>query len=411
MKVKISPHIDKDVVVAPASKSYAQRAILAAALSSETSIIRSFGSSADVEHIIEVARQMGASVDLIDIHPKTLQIKGHVNQPQLKWQVGESGLGARLAIPIAAAITETCTITGEGSLLERPMTVHEKALPQFGVEIRTNNGKLPVQVSGKLTGAKVRLNGADSSQYFSGLLMALPFISADSELIIDQLASRPYLNMTLALLADFGIDIEVHDNTYTIKGDQSFCGVNYTVEGDWSGAAFWLVYGALYKTITIHGLNENSLQADRAILEVLDLTGAPYRWEKERLIISPSQLNPFDFDAWHCPDLFPALVVLAAGITGVSKIHGVERLIHKESNRGIVLQKEFAKLGLELELNGNTMIVNGTGKLRSGTIHSHNDHRIAMAGAIAALLTNEGVEIIKAEAVNKSYPHFWEEWS
>lgn len=411
MNLKVSPHIDKRSIIAPACKSYAQRAILAAALSRDKSIIRCYGKSDDVKHIIEVAKQMGAQLDLIDIHPETLQIRGFVNEIGQDWFVGESGLGARLAIPIAAALTDNCEINGTGSLLNRPMHTHAEALTQLGVEVNANNAALPFSIKGKIKGGKLTLDGSASSQYFSGLFMALPLATADSVVRIKNLASRPYLNMTLELLKDFGITVKKEGDQYIIPGNQCYKGVDYSVEADWSGAAFWIVYGALQQSIEIHGLNSESLQADRAVLEVMELCGADYRWHKDILIVGPQDLKPFEYDAWHCPDLFPALVVLAAGIKGQSIIHGVDRLKHKESDRGVVLKQEFAKLGLVIELNGNTMLVYGTGSLHSGSINSNNDHRIAMAGAIAAELTNEGVVVENAEAVTKSYPDFWEEIS
>ena len=407
MKINVSQNIDKRQVEVPASKSYAQRAILAAALSEEISIIRAYGTSDDVNNCIKVAGEMGANVNLIDVHPKTLQIKGRQNQPDSNWHVGESGLGARLSIPIAAAITENCRISGEGSLLKRPMNVHITALTDLGIEVKSDGGCLPIETNGQLKGGQLNLNGTDSSQYFSGLLMALPLLKEDSQLTINNLASRPYLDMTIEMLHKFGIQIKEEGDTFYINGKQTYHGLEYDVEGDWSGAAFWVVYGALKQSIGIHGLYKDSLQADRTILKVIEACGAQSEWKGNELIVSPGSLKTFEFDAWNCPDLFPALVVLAAGIEGESIIHGVDRLKHKESDRGAVLQAEFAKLGLSIKIEGNQMTIVGTGSLQSGEIHSNNDHRIAMAGAIAAVLTPQGIIIDGAEAVNKSYAEFW----
>jgi 3-phosphoshikimate 1-carboxyvinyltransferase len=401
------PHsLNISQISAPASKSYAQRAILAAALCAGRSTIKGVGSSDDVQHIIEVAKQLGAKVT----GEKDLSIIGRFFPPKMVLNCGESGLGMRMSASIAAAIGGEFQLIGKGSILERPMREIQETLPQLGVEVKSNKGLPPLHLNGVLQGGIASLNGSGSSQYLSGLLMALPTTGQNSVLSVADLKSIPYVQMTIELMGKFGIEVEHEDfKKFKIKGNQEYQATEYEVEGDWSGAAFWVVYGAICQTITISGLNKDSLQADKAIIEVLYMIGGDYKWEGDDLIVSPSSLNPFDFDATDCPDLFPALVVLAASIRGKSTIWGVDRLSHKESNRGIVLQQEFNKLGLDIQIDGNKMIINGTGSLQSGTINSNNDHRIAMAGAIAALLTPDGVKIEKAEAVSKSYPEFWDE--
>ena len=409
MIVHAPSDITIDQIKVPASKSYAQRAILMAALSKGESRIKNVGRSDDVENILQVARCMGASVvqrDDVD----EWKIRGFEGTLKSNWIVGESGLGARLAIPLAAVFSEQITIEGHGSLLARPMTVHTEALPKLGVDLNHNNSLLPIQVKGPIIGGEIHVDGSASSQYISGLLMALPMAKTDSRIIVNHLASRPYLDMTMDLLKQFGISISENEDVFQVAGNQQYASTNYIVEGDWSGATFWLVYGAIHRPISIKGLNKTSQQADRALLDLLKKVGATVEWQDDILLISPNGLQSFEFDAWHCPDLFPALVVLAAGIEGESIIHGVDRLMHKESDRGAVLKEEFSKLGLIIDITGNKMIVHGTGKLKSGAIHSNNDHRIAMAGAIAALLTEQGIEIHQAESVNKSYPEFWQEW-
>jgi 3-phosphoshikimate 1-carboxyvinyltransferase len=409
MILKVPATIDIKRLKAPASKSYAQRAILMAALAKGQSRVSRIGQSDDVQHILTVARSLGAAIEPVE-EADVIMIKGFQSAVKSSWFVGESGLGARLAIPIAAVFSEEILINGKGSLLARPMTVHTQILPDFGVQILHHNLHLPIRVKGPLKGGEVYLDGSTSSQYLSGLLMALPLAQSDSKIVVKNFASRPYLDMTIDLLKRFDITINEKQNAFQIPGNQQYKSTNYVVEGDWSGAAFWAVYGAIHQSIQIEGLHERSLQADRAIIDVLTQVGATVEWQHQVLSVSPEKLHPFEFDAWHCPDLFPVLVVLGAAIKGVSIIHGVDRLKHKESDRGAVLMEEFAKLGLVIDITGSKMIVHGTGKLQSGVISSHNDHRIAMAGAIAALLTDEGVEIHGAEAVNKSYPGFWEEF-
>lgn len=407
MIVKIRNNHKINSVIAPASKSYAQRALFAAALSHKSTRISNFGKSDDVLHILEIIQQLGATIsheeNAVVIHPKK-------NEPKRILNCGESGLGIRLTTTIASTFGGDFEIIGSGSLAKRPMTEFENFLPQLGVQFSSQDGFVPLKISGALTGGHALIDGSISSQYLSGLLMSLPLALENSKLEVTDLNSIPYIDMTLSLIKDFGIDTD-HDNykTFNIKGKQSYISpAEYLIEGDWSGAAFWIVYGAISNPIEIQGLNENSLQADRAIMEVLDQIGADYKWENGDLRIQPSELNTFDFNANHCPDLFPILATLAASIEGESIIHGVNRLIYKESNRAEAIQKEFHKLGLSIDIEEDSMKIKGSPNLKSARIHAHNDHRIAMSLAIASVLTPDGIEIENAEAVDKSYPEFWD---
>lgn len=393
-------------VIAPPSKSYAQRAIFAATLCTEETLILNPGDSDDVDQAITVCYNLGGDCrtedDQIRIFPNARPLSG-------KFNCGESGLGVRITTSLAAVLCEHAEIDGIGSLKQRPMTEFEKILPQIGIECQTNNGFLPLRLSGQAKGGNILLDGRVSSQYLTGLLLALPLLNEDSNIHVKDLKSKPYVDMTLKVLSDFGIEIinENYDFFHIPWNQQYKSPGTYSVEGDWSGAAFWIVYGSLRNGITIQGLNQNSFQADKAILDVLKMAGVQYSWHYDKLIISAGQLQPFTFDATDCPDLFPALVVLAAGCYGISKIKGVHRLKHKESDRAAVLQEEFGRLGLRIDIRGDEMEIDGTGKLSSGEIHAHNDHRIAMAGAIGAVLTDEGINIENAECVAKSYPGFW----
>jgi 3-phosphoshikimate 1-carboxyvinyltransferase len=215
--------------------------------------------------------------------------------------------------------------------------------------------------------------------------------------------------MTLKVMRNFGIEIEQKvDNIFLIKGKQSYRNPEeYCVEGDWSGAAFWVVLGAINGRIEIKGLERNSLQADCAILDVLSNCKANYEWKGDSLIVNKSDLQPFKFDATNCPDLFPILATLAASIGGTSEIIGTHRLINKESNRAHTVKKEFSKLGLSIDLDDDKMIIYGKEKLNSSRVHANHDHRIAMACGIASCLTLSGIEIENSEAISKSYPEFW----
>jgi 3-phosphoshikimate 1-carboxyvinyltransferase len=406
MIVKVPSNIDIKKIQAPASKSYAQRAIFAATLGQSKCLVKNLGTCDDVNHILAISEQLGAEIlkteDGIEINPRINEISRNLN-------CGESGLGIRLTTSIVTTFGGQFTIRGEGSLVSRPMNSFETFLPQLGVKFESNNGFVPLTTNGIINGGNIQIDGSMSSQFLSGLLMAIPLAEQDSQIEVSNLVSFRYVDMTLQVMKDFGIQFTSENNkNYQIRGNQTYKNPKvYEVEADWSGAAFWIIYGALYQDIEIQGLNEHSLQADRAILEVLDKCGTSYTWNQKNLRVQQSSLKPFEFDATNCPDLFPILATLAAAINGESKIRGVHRLKDKESDRGLSIQSEFAKLGLQIELEKDTMIIKGHSSLNSGTVHSNNDHRIAMAFAIASNLTKHGIEIENAEAVAKSYPGFW----
>jgi 3-phosphoshikimate 1-carboxyvinyltransferase len=407
--------IDIKVVEAPASKSFAQRILLASAFSNQPLEIKNLGSCDDVLHIKSIVKQLGATIieneNSIIVTGKTIHEYKKNKTTLTELNCGESGLGIRLTTSIVAAIGGDFIISGEGSLLNRPLTQFEDFLPKMGINFSLNNGQLPMKLSGSLKGGEYTVNGSLSSQYISGLLMALPLAKENSILHVNSPTSKPYIDVTLNALEFFGIKIINENYTkYTILGNQDYIPKAKTikVEGDWSGAAFWVVYGLIKGSITIRNLNRVSTQADIAILDIIKLVNGNFSWENDNLVISKGQLKPFTFDATHCPDLFPILVVLASAITGTSTITGVHRLKYKESDRGLVLETEFKKLGLKVKINGDNMDIIGTGYLNSGTIDSNNDHRIAMSGAIASALTKEGITILNANCVNKSYSEFWE---
>ena len=403
-------HISKkaDLIDIPASKSFAQRALFAAALSDDKVHLKNLGQSQDVIHIKSIIQQLGFSFDILSDDTTSVLKTGQPTESIVN--VGESGLGTRLATPILSHFFQSYTVKGKGSLLKRPMTWFKTHLPQMGLDIDLNDQYLPLNAHGKLNAGHYSVDGSQSSQYISGLLMMLPLCHGNSILEVNQPTSTPYIDITLDVMRHFGIHIE-HEaySRFSIQGHQQYHSPSiYNIEGDFSSAAFWIVYGLLNDGIRLRGLNQTSVQADAAILNIVNQVGGSYEWKDSILHITvPKNLQPFDFDATHCPDLFPILVVLAAGINGTSKIKGTKRLINKESDRKSVLLKEFSKLGLEMKSNDNAFMIHGTQFLKSGIIDSHNDHRIAMACSIASFLTPNGLTISDPECVNKSYPEFW----
>lgn len=410
MKQIIYPSAFTGSIKAPPSKSYLQRAIAIAAMANHAVEIDGYAPSKDVDAAIAIAQNLGAEVE---IHHQKIIVKGNFNAAKISViHCGEAGLSARMFAPIAALKEEKINIMGEGSLLKRPMHMVIDALLQLGKSVNSNNGFLPLEISGKLIPQSIHIDASESSQLLTGLLIALPFANGNSEIKVTPLNSIPYIQMTLDILQQFGINIQ-HTNFqhFFIEGNQTVKASSYSTEGDWSGAAFHLVAAAIAGKATIKGLHKNSAQADKAILQVLEQVGASIHWQNENsLEIQKNKLQAFEFDATHCPDLFPPLAALAANCNGLSKIKGVKRLLHKESNRALSIQSELQKLGLKVTLQADEMWIYG-GNVSGGKIHSHNDHRIAMMGAVLALNANAPVEIEEAEAIQKSYPAFFDDFS
>jgi 3-phosphoshikimate 1-carboxyvinyltransferase len=296
------------------------------------------------------------------------------------------------------------------------MDFFDEIFPRLGVEVKSNKGKLPLQIKGPLIASNIQTDGSMSSQFLTGLLMAYAASDAkDVTIEVTNLKSRPYIDLTLSVMREFGLKIPVNKEYKSfyfppetwIKPTAT---IEYTVEGDWSGGAFLLVAAAIAGQTTIFGLDPDSTQADKAILQALQDAGVPMQVRKNEISIGDgrrNKLKAFRFDATDCPDLFPPLVALASVCHGSSFIKGVSRLAHKESDRAHTLLEEFGKLGVDILLSDDMMGIKGTEQLKAAIVHSRHDHRIAMATAIAALRAVGPVQIEKADAINKSYPDFF----
>ena len=400
MKQVISSCELKGNLAAPSSKSDGQRAILAAGLSKGTTLIYGIGESDDEQRMLRNILQLGATMGGVFVD--FTEIQGIQKFPKkAEINAGESGLGMRLITGICAGQEGEFTINGQGSLLKRPQLFFEQHLTEMGVRVISNDGFLPITVQGKMIGGKVEIDGSASSQFLSGMLMSLPLIEQDSTLIVRNLKSIPYVQMTLNTLKSFGIEVE-HANfeRFSIAGNQSYNCPEYIIEGDWSSASYWLVASALGHSISITGLNLKSAQADRALLQMLESANCSIDFTDDSISVDGTNRISFTVDATHCPDLFPALVTFAAFCDGISTISGVHRLKNKESDRGTVLQQEFEKLGLKIELIGDKMLIHGGTKLIASNVDSHSDHRIAMCLAIAASKIDGEMIISGSEAVS-----------
>lgn len=415
MQVTIYPSLIDGIIQAPASKSSMQRACAAALLSKGTTTIFNPGSSNDDLAALDVISRLGA--EIVSKSEEEVIVESNGVQPvSPSINCGESGLGIRMFTPLAALSAQELEINGTGSLLTRPMHFFDEIFPKLGITVQSNNGYLPIKIKGPLKPGNIEIDGSLSSQFLTGLLMAYAAAGAhDVEIKVNDLKSRPYIDLTLDVLHKFGVVVENHKyesfrfNHANAEGNGSHLQAStYTVEGDWSGGAFLLVAGAVAGNVTVKGLSNSSAQADKEILKALIDSGAAIKVEENSITLGPSPLTAFSFDATDCPDLFPPLVALAAYCDGITYIKGVSRLAHKESNRGITLQEEFGKMGIEIELDGDIMRVHGGGTIRGAHVHSRHDHRIAMACAVAALNAEGETVIEEADAVNKSFPDFYE---
>ena len=411
MKIQIQPSGLKGFVQAPASKSSMQRACAAALLAKGRTVIQNPGRSNDDKAALGIVQSLGATTELIG--GDWVVDSSGIDPVAGKINCGESGLSIRMFASIAALSEKAISIVGDGSLVTRPMSFFDELFPKLGVMIKSNEGKLPLTIQGPLRPADIEIDGSLSSQFLTGLLFAYAASDAkDVTIKVKDLKSKPYIDLTLDVMQQYGLKLPEN------RGYQEFyfgqethlqhqTERTYTVEGDWSGGAFLLVAGAIAGSIEVRGLDLASTQADKAIVDVLMAANAGIAMDGKSIRMVAADMSAFEFDATDCPDLFPPLVALAAYCRGRSAIKGVGRLSHKESNRALTLQEEFGKMGVKIELTGDTMLIHGGGELRGAIVHSRHDHRIAMACAVAALKAKAGTTIEEAQAVSKSYPDFY----
>lgn len=416
MKVTIEPGGINGSIVAPASKSITQRAFAAALLHKGTSTIHNAGNSADEQAALQIVKQLGAKVIGHEItgSTSTLTIKSNGIAPISDTiDCNESGLSARLFTPIAALQSTPIQITGHGSLLGRPIEGIDDLLPKLGITVTNYNGYLPYSVCGPLGPVSTKLYAGGSSQLVSGILFA--YAAAATQPVTLQVAglkSKPYIDLTLQVLEQFGKKITQKNYREFYIDPANFIDIaqpEMTIEADWSSAACMLVAGAVAGSVSIANLKQDSLQADRAILEVLQQAGAGISITADGISTYRNALRAFEFDATHCPDLFPALAVLAVFCQGDSRIMGVHRLFHKESNRIESIAEMLWSFGISFSVEDDTLCIEGGTRPGGTIIDSYNDHRIVMAAAVCALRAKSRVDITGAEAVNKSYPDFFKD--
>lgn len=408
MDLKITPHTLCGEVTVPPSKSAAHRLIIAAALAEGTTRITNVSYSKDITATIEAMRALGAD---IRIQGDTVLVSGIVEPPESAVvDCCESGSTLRFLIPVACALGVKCTFLGRAKLPVRPITPYIEELPKHGVTLDFSAAKtgefLPCTVSGKLTSGEFRIDGGISSQFITGLMLALPLLGGDSRITLtSRLESRPYVDITRSCIEQFGGSVVESDCGFEISGGQRLTAQNeISVEGDYSQAAFFYVANALSaqnndgECVNIKGLNVNSFQGDKKIVEIC-----------EKIVYNNNGgLKPFDLDCSDIPDLVPVLAVLGTFCGGTSYIRGAARLRIKECDRLAAVSHDLNLLGARITEKPDGLVIEGVKSLHGGVVDGFTDHRIPMAMAIASTRCTEPVIITGAECVSKSYPDFFD---
>ena len=433
------------VCTMPVSKSFAQRAIIAAALADGTSHLRGYTPCGDNEAALQVARNLGAEVD---VNGNVVTIKGisaqsgSLNLPEL--HVGESGLLTRMLIPLMAQLSSGAVkFTGEKTLLGRPLTGAKEIMDAFEATVTSNEVeespaivRVPLTVKGPLKAGRAEISGKHGSQLISGLLMALPFAEKNSSLVVREPKSIPYMFITLEVLKKFGIKIGndmlggpdflasdgdwslCTEMVFKVKGGQKYKATDIDLEGDWSAAANFLVAGAIFGKTEIQGLDTTSLQADLSIMDILMDAGASLSQldgDRGNITVQRAPLKAFRVDASNCPDLFPIISVLAAFCQGTNRLAGVARLANKESDRAKAILEMMEQMGVQACVEGDEMVIEGHSLaqrllggclLKGGRYTSHHDHRMVMALKVASIGADGPIVIDDEQCVAKSFPQF-----
>lgn len=397
----------------PPSKSAAHRAGVCAALAAGTSHIGNVEFSQDILATLGAAQQLGAKVERGE-HELTITGRGNadgfatITRPVF---CNESGSTLRFILPLFSLTAQKVRFTGAGRLMQRPQEIYAQLFERQGLRFEQN--EQGITIFGRLCPGTFTLPGNVSSQFISGLLFALPLLAGDSTLhLIPPVESRSYIDMTRAVQAAFGVESRWQDeNTLAIPGGQTYHPCDYTVEGDYSQAAFPAVLGAACGGVTITGLAPDTLQGDAAILDILRRCGAVFTRTAEGISFEKASLHGVDIDLADCPDLGPVLMVLGLLCEGTTVIRNAERLRLKESDRIAAMETELRAVGGLVESEGGTITVQGCADrlhAPAGVLHGHNDHRVVMSLAVLSLATGIPLTVDDAEAITKSWPNFFE---
>lgn len=404
--VKFSPFVPNGTVNVPPSKSDVHRAIICAAMANGVSRISPVALSNDIKATIGCIKALGADA-VLENNVLTVDGTNMYKNKTALLDCGESGSTLRFFIPIAAVGNINATFVGKGKLPQRPIGIFTEALPKAGTVCKTEGG-LPLEIKGQLKSGIFEIPGNVSSQFITGLLLALPILESDSEIVLTSpLESVGYIAMTIRTMKQFGVNIQATEKGWHIKGGQSYKTCDYTTDGDWSQAAFFMVLGAVSGKVTVKGVAKDSTQGDKKCAEILARFGAKVTQLDNEVTVEKGELKAITIDASQIPDLVPVLSVCAAFAEGTTKIINAERLRIKECDRLKATAELLNNLGGKVKELSDGLEITGVSSLKGGNVNGYNDHRIVMSAAVCAAKSDEDITATFAMSINKSYPDFY----
>ncbi len=404
--VKFSPFVPNGTVNVPPSKSDVHRAIICAAMANGVSRISPVALSNDIKATIGCIKALGADA-VLENNVLTVDGTNMYKNKTALLDCGESGSTLRFFIPIAAVGNINATFVGKGKLPQRPIGIFTEALPKAGTVCKTEGG-LPLEIKGQLKSGIFEIPGNVSSQFITGLLLALPILEGDSEIVLTSpLESVGYIAMTIRTMKQFGVNIQATEKGWHIKGGQSYKTCDYITDGDWSQAAFFMVLGAVSGKVTVKGVAKDSTQGDKKCAEILARFGAKVTQLDNEVTVEKGELKAITIDASQIPDLVPVLSVCAAFAEGTTKIINAERLRIKECDRLKATAELLNNLGGKVKELSDGLEITGVSSLKGGNVNGYNDHRIVMSAAVCAARSDEDITATFAMSINKSYPDFY----
>ncbi len=404
--VKFSPFVPNGTVNVPPSKSDVHRAIICAAMANGVSRISPVALSNDIKATIGCIKALGADA-VLENNVLTVDGTNMYKNKTALLDCGESGSTLRFFIPIAAVGNINATFVGKGKLPQRPIGIFTEALPKAGTVCKTEGG-LPLEIKGQLKSGIFEIPGNVSSQFITGLLLALPILEGDSEIVLTSpLESVGYIAMTIRTMKQFGVNIQATEKGWHIKGGQSYKTCDYTTDGDWSQAAFFMVLGAVSGKVTVKGVAKDSTQGDKKCAEILARFGAKVTQLDNEVTVEKRELKAITIDASQIPDLVPVLSVCAAFAEGTTRIINAERLRIKECDRLKATAELLNNLGGKVKELSDGLEITGVSSLKGGNVNGYNDHRIVMSAAVCAARSDEDITATFAMSINKSYPDFY----
>ncbi|KMT22725.1 3-phosphoshikimate 1-carboxyvinyltransferase [Clostridium cylindrosporum] len=409
-RVKITPKSLTGTVTIPPSKSLSHRAIICAALANGESSVDNIIFSDDIIATSKAMESLGVKMNMKD---SSIEIQGNDSLKLVNPEIDciESGSTLRFIIPIALLTSEEVTFKGRGRLTTRPLTTYYNIFDKEGITYDTRSG-LPLKVKGSLKPSVYEVEGNISSQFITGLMFTLPLLNGDSSIkIIGELESKGYVDLTIDVLKQYGVEIQNNNyEEFIIKGNQKYKAQNYRVEGDYSQVAFFIVAGLLGGEITCLDMRADSLQGDREIIDIVRTMGGRVDVLEDKIIVYPSKTHGATIDASQCPDLVPIIATLAALSEGETRIINAARVRIKESDRLEAMRSELNKIGADVKETPDGLVIKGKFLLDGGVVDGWNDHRIVMAMAMASIRCTSDLIIEGSEAIKKSYPTFFEDF-